>query len=67
MIELPDYGIQESAIVGGKTVFDLEFEGWGSTSFASLNDFESYDVNNFTFNQIADLMEWAYVRNYGNA
>jgi hypothetical protein len=67
MIELPEYCIQDSAFVGGKTKFDLEFEDWGSTSFASLNDFQSYDVNNFTFDQIADLLEWAYVRSYGNA
>lgn len=67
MIELPEYDIEGSAIVDGKTVFDLDFAGWGLTSFASLNDFESDVDNNFTFNQIADLMEWAYVRNYGNA
>lgn len=53
--------------------YTLEFVAWNTVTLASLNDYEpsSYDKkvrerNTFTFSQIADLIEWAVVRDYGN-
>jgi len=41
---------------------DLTFDGWNSVTLASLNDYSPADPKNaFTFDQIADLIEWAYL------
>jgi len=41
---------------------DLVFNGWNYITLASLNDFNPRDPKNaFTFDQIADLIQWAYL------
>lgn len=70
MLEIPCYQYEGHKVVDGSIKWDLEYRGWFPESFASLNDFlgrNETDEEMFTFDQIADLMEWAYVRNYGNA
>lgn len=69
MLELPCYEYEGHRVVDGSTKWILDYTGWSTQSFASLNDFmgrDETDEDVFTFDQIADLLEWAYVRNYGN-
>lgn len=72
MIELPEYE-KEQVYNPEADPRELHFEGWTTISLANINDYESTDEdpdirrkNTFTFDQIADLIEWAAVRNYGN-
>lgn len=54
--------------------YELEFVAWNTVTLASLNDYTSHNYddpkiaakNTFTFDQIADLIDWAAIRNYGD-
>lgn len=62
LIELPNYYVDEIKIIDGKKVFSLYGGGWSTNSLASLNDYVGNEPRNtFTFDQIADLIEWAYL------
>lgn len=60
-VYLPVYRISDVSTTD-TGVFWLEFESWAQVPLASLNDFKPmYPKNLFTFDQIADLIEWAYL------
>jgi len=70
VIELPYYGAEYNYDTES---YDMVPGGWQLQSLASLNDYQSRSKepevkakNEFTFAQIADLLEWAIVRDYGN-
>jgi hypothetical protein len=54
-IKLPSYYKNEDT-------GELESDGWEYLSLAALNDYTpAHPKNAFTFDQIADLIEWAYL------
>lgn len=62
MIKLPQYYVEDMEFIDGKKVFHLSGGYWSLQSLASLNDYMGAEPGNtFTFDQIADLIEWAYL------
>ena len=62
MVRLPAYYIDDFEGEIGSRVFSLYGGDWVDFALATLNDYHPRDEKNeFTFDQIADLIEWYYL------